>query len=306
MPKPKLHILHVENDELEADLFKNHLTQEFGEKGCDIVHVESLADALKKLKETAFNAILLDLDLNDIQGLDNVRAIKEQNPDIPIVVLSGHNDNKTALSAVRQGAQEYVIKGHSDSRVLGLAVLSSIERKSYERHLFRQANHDDLTGLPNRRMFLEYMQRWLIRASRWKRTEVIMFLDVNDFKEVNDTLGHDIGDALLEQIAARLRVGLRASDMLARYGGDEFIVHLDTDAHISRDSCVKIAEKITSLFHSPISIGGHDIQTGVSIGIAFYPEHGKNTTRLIQSADHAMYQAKKLHKDYLFCAEVIP
>ncbi len=303
MPKPKLHLLHVENDDMEAELFKQLLAKEFGVNGCSIVHVESLSEALKKLKETSFNAILLDLDLTDIQGLDNVRAIKEENPDIPIVVLSGHDDNEIALKAVRGGAQEYMVKGHSNSRMLGLAVLSSIERKTYERHLFRQANHDDLTGLPNRRMFIEYMQQWIIRASRWKRVETIMFLDVNDFKKINDTLGHDVGDTLLEQIAARLKVGLRTSDMLARYGGDEFIVHLDTDAHVSRDSCAEVARKIISLFRDPISIGGHDIQASVSIGIAFYPEHGKDTAELIQSADQAMYQAKKANKDFSFASQ---
>lgn len=304
MFKQKLHLLHVENDKLEANLFKAHLTKEFGENGCVIVHAESLSDALKKIKETAFNVILLDLDLTDIQGLDNVRAIKEENPDIPIVVLSGHDDNKLALSAVKHGAQEYVVKGHSNSRMLGLAVLSSIERKAYERHLFRQANHDELTGLPNRRMFLEYMQPWIVRAGRWKRTEAIMFLDVNNFKNVNDTLGHDMGDALLEQIADRLKVALRASDMLARYGGDEFIVHLDTDAHVSRDVCAEIAEKIVALFREPINIGGHPVQTGVSIGIAFYPEHGRHTAELIQNADRAMYRAKRTNKHYLFCEPV--
>lgn len=303
MSKPKLHLLHVENDNMEAELFRQQLTKEFGVNGCVITQVESLGAALKKLKEMSFNAILLDLNLTDIQGLDNVRAIKEENPDIPIIVLSGYDDNELALGAVRGGAQEYMIKGHSNGRMLGLAVLSSIERKAYERHLFRQANHDDLTGLPNRRMFLEYMQRWIVRASRWKRVEAIMLLDVNDFKKVNDTLGHDIGDALLEQIAARLKVGLRTSDMLARYGGDEFIVHLDTDAHASRDMCAEIARKIIALFCDPISIGGHEIQTGVSIGIAFYPEHGKDAAELIQNADRAMYQAKKAKKDFSFAGQ---
>jgi diguanylate cyclase (GGDEF)-like protein len=300
MPNPKLCLLQVENDPLDAELFRQHLTKEFGEDGCIIIHVESLSDALIKIKEMFFNAILLDLDLTDIHGIDNVRAIKEENPDVPIVVLSGYDDNAIALEAVRNGAQEYMIKGKSNSRMLGLAVLSSIERKAYERRLFQQSNYDDLTGLPNRRMFLEYMQRWIIRANRWKRIEVIMFIDVNDFKKVNDSLGHDIGDLLLEQVAARLKIGLRTSDMLARYGGDEFIVHLDTDAHVTRDNCIEIAGKINSMFGESISIGGHNIKTGVSTGIAFYPENVNDTAALIKSADQAMYQAKMANKHFSF------
>jgi diguanylate cyclase (GGDEF)-like protein len=172
-----------------------------------------------------------------------LNAIKEVNPDLPIVIFSSHHDNDIALDAVRGGAQEFVVKGEGSSRMLALSVLSSIERKRYERHLFKLANHDSLTGLPNRRMFQEYIKHWLARAERWQRTEAIMFIDVNGFKKVNDTLGHDIGDELLTQIAARLKVGLRASDMLARYAGDEFIVHLDMGATISEDTCAQLAEK---------------------------------------------------------------
>jgi diguanylate cyclase (GGDEF)-like protein len=293
MPKPLLTLLHVEDDDGDAKFVQRAFAKEFEKDGCEITRVGSLSAAIQKLKKMSFDAILLDLNLNDIKGLSNVRAIKEENAELPIVVLSGYDDNETALSAVRQGAQEYMVKGHSNSRMLGLAVLSSIERKIYERHLFKQANHDELTGLPNRRMFLEYMERGIIRANRWKRIETLMFLDVNGFKNVNDTLGHDIGDRLLEKIAARLKVGLRASDMLARYGGDEFVVHLDADAHTSKETCTHVAEKIIAMFNDPISAGNHDIRTGVSIGIAFYPEHGKDIAELIKSADHAMYQAKK-------------
>jgi diguanylate cyclase (GGDEF)-like protein len=301
MPEPKLRLLHVENDDMEAELFRQLLTKEFGEHSCDIVHVESMRDALKILKESPFNVIVLDLDLTNTQGIDNVRMIKEEDPDMPIVVLSGHDDSKIALSAIKSGAQDYVIKGHSNSRMLGLAVLSSIERKAYERRLFKQANHDELTGLPNRRMFLEHMQRWIIRANRWKHTEAIMFLDVNGFKKINDTLGHDVGDRLLEQIGSRLQAGVRASDMLARYGGDEFVIHLDLDAKVSREMCAECAEKIVSMFHEPIIIEDrHSIQTSISIGIAFYPEDGRDTAELIKNADDAMYQAKKAKKDYSF------
>jgi diguanylate cyclase (GGDEF)-like protein len=184
--------------------------------------------------------------------------------------------------------------------MLALSVLSSIERKRYERHLFRLANHDALTGLPNRRSFLEYMKRWLLRAERWQRTEAIMFMDVDGFKTVNDTLGHDFGDELLIEIAARLKIGLRASDMLARYGGDEFIVHLDMSAEIDRVSCAHLAEKISSLFDAPVHIGGKSVATGLSIGIAFYPDDGNDTAKLIQRADEAMYIAKRRQMRFAF------
>lgn len=300
MSPPNLNLLYVEDDEVIAAMFQLQLKQELGQQYCTITHVDSLGKALKAMKAIAFSAILLDLDLKDVQGQDSVRAIKEENPEIPIVVLSGHDNTEIALKAIRNGAQEYLVKGHCNSRMLGLAVLSSIERKAYERQLFNQANYDELTGLPNRRMFMDYMERWLARSSRWKRAEALFFLDVNGFKYVNDTFGHDVGDQLLQQVAQRLKNGLRTSDMLARFAGDEFVIHLDGNAHISQENCTVVAEKISSLFTPPIVIEGRSLQVGLSIGIAIYPEHGSDVEALIQRADQAMYKAKQAKMGFAF------
>ncbi len=296
----QLQLLHVEDDDGDAKFLERTFAREFDKNSYNIHRVTSLHDALGALRHSDFHAVLLDLGLNDASGLDGLNAIKEDHPDLPVVILSGSNDSDTALKAVRGGAQEYVVKAHSNSRMLALAVLSSIERKRYERHLFRLANYDVLTGLPNRRMFQDYIRRWLLRAERWKRTEAIMFMDVNGFKTVNDTLGHEVGDELLIQISARLKLGLRASDMLARYGGDEFVVHLDLGAAVDRESCGQLADKISKIFTDPIHIGGSAIATGISIGIAFYPEDGKDSMELIQRADEAMYIAKRRHEHYAF------
>ena len=293
MSNLQLKILHIEDDEGDAKALQRAFAKEFPNEGCIIIRVKSIKEALREIQKNSFNAIILDLGLEDIQGMDNVRVIKGENPELPIVVLSGHDSNAIALQAVREGAQEYVVKGYSTDRMLGLSVLYSIERKTYERQLFKQAYHDDLTGLPNRRMFTEYMQRFMIRANRRKCSETVMFMDVNGFKGVNDMFGHDVGNVLLEQIAARLKVGFRASDMVARYGGDEFIVHLDTDNQPLKEICTQLVDKISDMFAQPIKIGSHDITTSLSIGIATYPYHGKDTIELIRSADQAMYKAKK-------------
>jgi diguanylate cyclase (GGDEF)-like protein len=298
----RLQLLHVEDDDTDAKFLQRAFAQEFDRDSYQIRRVDSLHEGLRALRHAEFHAVLLDLGLNDASGLDGLNAIKEEYPDLPVVILSGYNDSDTALKAVRGGAQEYVVKAHSNSRMLALSVLSSIERKRYERHLFRLANHDALTGLPNRRMFQEYIRHWLLRAERWRRTEAIMFIDVNGFKTVNDSLGHDIGDELLIQIAARLKLGLRASDMLARYGGDEFVVHLDMGSKVDRATCAQLAEKISNLFAEPIHIAGSAVATGVSIGIAFYPHDGKDTLELIQKADEAMYVAKRRRERFAFAS----
>ncbi|WP_148301757.1 diguanylate cyclase domain-containing protein [Sneathiella glossodoripedis] len=288
-----LSLLHVEDDDGDAKEVMRSCRQEFGAQNLDLTRVVSLTEAKAALKERRFDAVLLDLNLGDASGLENVRAIKIENPDVPIVVLSGQDSTDTALEAVQYGAQEYLVKGHSNSRILGLIIRSSIERKAYERQLFRMATQDELTGLPNRRYFKEYMQQCIPRATRWNRTECILFMDVNGFKSVNDTYGHDVGDLLLKQVAASLRSGLRMSDMLARYAGDEFVAHLDTGATNAKEASVSVISNIEDQFRRAFTIDGNDIKTGLSIGVAFFPDHGRDTEALIKSADKAMYKAKQ-------------
>lgn len=295
----KLKLLHVEDDDGDARIVQRALFREF-QSECAITRVTSLHDAIDKLKGDLFDAVLLDLNLADRRGLENVRAVREQNPDLPIVVLTGEDSNDVALMAVRSGAQEYMVKDHCNSRAMGLAVLSSIERKSYERLLFRLANHDELTGLPNRRMFLEYLNRCVIRAQVWQRTEAVLFLDLNGFKSINDTHGHDAGDVLLVQAASRLKMGLRPSDMLARFGGDEFVIHLDAAAHVTRETCAEVANRISGVLAEPISIAGKDLVVGTSIGIAMYPDHATDASKLIECADLAMYESKRNHLPFAF------
>lgn len=296
-----LKILYVEDDYLAAAATILLLKEEFEQEGCSVVHVPSLSEALKAIETTRFNAVLLDLELAKTKGTFNVGAIVKASSELPIVVLTAHDSNQTALSAIRHGAQEYIVKTHMTGRSLGLAVRASIERKAYERQLFRQAHSDELTGLPNRRMFLDYMPQILARAQRRNRREAVMFMDINGFKKVNDGLGHDVGDTLLKQIATRLKASLRASDMLARVGGDEFVLHLDTETSISEEACRIVAEKLSAALAEPFMVGDYAIRSGASIGIAFYPEHGETIEELIQNADQAMYRAKKAGAGHAFC-----
>lgn len=195
-----INILHIEDDDGDAKIIHRACLKEFGRDNFSLTRVETIVQGLKKIKATCYSVILLDLNLGETAGVGNIKLIKRANPDIPIVVLSGHNDTETALHAIRAGAQEYMVKDHITNRSIGLGLLSSIARKKYERELFEQANHDQLTGLANRRAFMDHMNQWLVRAKRWERTECILFLDVNHFKSVNDTYGHQVGDKLLQNV----------------------------------------------------------------------------------------------------------
>ncbi|UHA60854.1 PAS domain S-box protein [Metabacillus litoralis] len=165
------------------------------------------------------------------------------------------------------------------------------ERKMYEAKLKYLAEHDSLTNLPNRRFFKEHLNHTLKLANRYKRKFALMFMDLDKFKQINDTLGHDVGDELLKQFSERILQNIRESDVLARLGGDEFIVLLP---EISDETEISmIAERILASLQEPWEIGQHKFNTTSSIGISLYPNDGNTTHELVKNADMALYKAKE-------------
>ncbi len=163
------------------------------------------------------------------------------------------------------------------------------------------ALHDSLTGLPNRTLFRDLVSRAIVGGRRKRGLVAVMLMDLDRFKEVNDTLGHFNGDQLLERIGARLRGAVRDGDAVGRLGGDEFAVVL-TDAK-DREAVVQAAQRILKVFEEPFVVGGLALEVQASIGIALCPENGKRVSELIQAADVAMYVAKKAHSGFEFYSE---
>ncbi len=179
----------------------------------------------------------------------------------------------------------------SEEHQLRIAVAHDItERKQMEARLERMARHDPLTDLPNRSLFLDRLQTGLTRARRENTLLSLLFIDIDGFKEVNDRYSHTMGDKLLRMIASRLTSSVRESDSVARQGGDEFLVLLNS-INVAEDS-YKVAEKIRSEIEAPYFLDGFEFHVTASIGIAHYPEHANEVLALIQHADHAMYQSK--------------
>jgi diguanylate cyclase len=162
-------------------------------------------------------------------------------------------------------------------------------RKS-EQHYFRLANYDSLTGLANRSMFLDRLERSLLQAERDRCSMALVFIDVDHFKTVNDRLGHSAGDAVLQEVAARLRACIRKADTLARLGGDEFTAILCNVKHAS--DAATVARNILDRMALPLQIEGKACHISVSLGIALYPEHATSADGLLKCADQAMYTAK--------------
>jgi diguanylate cyclase (GGDEF)-like protein len=168
--------------------------------------------------------------------------------------------------------------------------------REMEERLRYQAYHDALTDLPNRLLFTEHLSPELAQARRHSRPLAVLFLDLDHFKVINDTLGHAVGDQLIKDVAQRLRAGLRESDTVARLGGDEFSILLPELA--SPVDAAMIAEKLLRLVASPVTLAGRELSVTASIGIALHPSDGTDVESLLQSADLAMYRAKDMGRNH--------
>ncbi|MBY0464337.1 MAG: EAL domain-containing protein [Burkholderiales bacterium] len=165
------------------------------------------------------------------------------------------------------------------------------ERKKFEESLKHQATHDELTNLPNRWLFRLQLTQTLLRSARTGLRTAVLFLDLDDFKHVNDSLGHAAGDALLVQVSMRMRHALRENDLMARLGGDEFAILL-TDLS-SSDEAASVATKLLAALEAAYRVNDQDVYTGASMGLAFYPDDATDSDSLLRFADMAMYRAKE-------------
>ncbi|MBD3653200.1 diguanylate cyclase [Kangiella sp.] len=170
-------------------------------------------------------------------------------------------------------------------------ITATIERKEYEQKLHHLASHDWLTGLPNRLLFNDRLDVAIKRAKRVNEQLALLYMDLDGFKEVNDTFGHSKGDLLLSKVAIRIQACVRESDTVARMGGDEFTVLL-TELHAEGDTEL-IVDKIRQAFIEPFVLDGAEVAIGISIGIAIYPSSGEDSEALLRNADRAMYDDKR-------------
>lgn len=282
-------VLLVEDNPADARLVRE-MFLEIKASEFELVQVESLKAGLNVLESDVFDVMLLDLSLPDSQGLNAVNHILSIAPHLPIVVLSGIDDAELSLQAVQTGAQDYLVKGQGDGNLLSRALRYAIERKRTQERLTYLAQYDQLTDLPNRSLFNERLSAGLKQAQRHNRELTLMFLDLDHFKDINDTLGHSAGDKLLQDVARRLRNCVRAEDTIARLGGDEFTIIMN-EVQQRKDSAT-VAEKILDALSHPFVLEGEEVFITTSIGIASFPQSGKDPETLIRHADTALYRAK--------------
>lgn len=414
---PSQTILLIENNAGDTRLLREMLREHDSAK-TELTHVQTLEEAKAQLALRPFDVVLLDLSLSDSDGLESVRRAHAAAPNSALVVLTGREDEDFAARALKDGAQDYLIKGQIDARSLRRSLRYAIERNAMEAVLFDEkeraqvtlncigdgvactdsagnvtflnvvaeklagwelkdvegkpfakvlhfldaasrevtnptqtktldahlplnavlvsrsgfetavdgsiapirdrsgqvmgavivfrdvgaaratqqemahsAQHDYLTGLPNRILFRERAGQAIALAARHNKKAAVLFLDLDGFKSINDTLGHAVGDKLLQSVATRLLECTRVVDTVSRQGGDEFVVLL-SELNDPEDAAIA-ARRMLEHIASPHPIDEQGLSVTTSIGVSVYPEDGRDPETLIQNADTAMYQAKK-------------
>jgi diguanylate cyclase (GGDEF)-like protein/PAS domain S-box-containing protein len=421
LPKKSImRVLLIEDNLGDAGLLRRMLEDE-GSNNAELILVNSMGEAETRLAQDTFDIVLLDPGLPDTQGLQSIRRIHAVAPRLPLVVLTGFDDDTLAAQALREGAQDLLIKGRIEGRGLLLALRYAIERNAMEESLFAEkeraqvtlnsigdavvctdssgnitflnlvaenlsgwsrqealgrpmpevlrildaqtheaipnrvavvqrnrtehlpsncvlrhrdgrdipiedsvspihdrqgqvcgavivfrdvtvaralemekihsAEHDFLSGLPNRKLLKDRIDFAIALARRHMKKLAVLFLDLDGFKQVNDSLGHLVGDKLLQSVASRLTECVRGTDTVSRLGGDEFVVLL-SEVELAEDAAVS-ATRMLEAIAAAHSIDQNDIHVSTSIGVSIYPEDGIDAESLIKCADTAMYQAKE-------------
>lgn len=292
-----LRLLLVDDDEVDRKAVVRALKQP--SLSLEILQCATASEGLRLAATEHFDAILLDYRLPDQDGIEVLHALRSGRFEgVAVIMLSRQEDPVIAENCLEAGAQDYLLKDEVNGRRLTRAVMQARQRYLMEEAL--RASHeelrilserDSLTGLANRRGFEIALNGALDRAKRGQGGLAVLLLDLDDFKSINDTLGHSIGDDLLVEIARRMRLVVRNDDFLCRLGGDEFVV---VARNLERDEqAALLGDRLIGAFREPIMLSSLELVVTSSIGVAVLGDSSESATDLLKHADVAMYRAKR-------------
>ncbi|HOW58810.1 MAG TPA: diguanylate cyclase [Candidatus Omnitrophota bacterium] len=295
-------MLLVEDDPDYTNLLKLNLLSE-KQPSFEVEVATNLGSALQILCEKKFDLILLDLGLPDSNGIATFEKLASVIKDVPFVILSGMDDDALALEAVKRGAQDYVVKGNVDRKVLFRILNYAIERhhqkKQFEelnKRLEQLSSLDPLTQLLNRRGLQRVLSRELQVSAREGSNLVVILLDLDNFKPINDSFGHAVGDIVLQEIAKILKNTIRLEDYVSRIGGDEFIILLpDTRSAEAARFCERLRLAISRT--PAMSLSGQEIRITASFGVINVTKRNLSIEELLEQTHGALAKSKRLGKN---------
>ena len=296
-------ILIIDDDEQIRSLLKTLLDGRF-----DCVDVGSAEEALSVLGTMSFNLVISDIQMGGLSGLDLVPRVLERAPETVVVMISGQQTIESAIEAMRVGAFDYVTKPLDIRHVeaaIGRALEHQrllLEKRKYENHLeelVRErtariehlAFYDALTDLPNRALLTDRFEQALASPSPSQRQVGLLLIALDQLKKINDTLGHEVGDLLLQHVATHLRAQLRDGDTLARSGEDEFALLLTRVK--STEQLADVWQQVSETISAPFSIDGNEVYITASSGISLFPNDGSDSATIMKNASAALFRAKQ-------------
>jgi diguanylate cyclase (GGDEF)-like protein len=288
----ELPLLLLAADEAEAARVRASLEEAL--PGVEVHLAATPDEALELLSQSSFRTGVVDLDPTPGGGLASIHRLRRAHGDLPLVALGALDDEELRLRAMGAGAQDYLSKAALCGYVLRQSLRYALERKRTEEKLAYLAHRDPLSGLFNRRLFRERLELAVREAAGRGSSLAVILLDVDRFKTVNDSLGHGIGDRLLEIVAARIRDNVKDGDVVARLGGDEFAVLVE---NVGGEEALDAARRLLEALVPPARLGDYEIVVTASIGICLYPDHGETAEEILQRAGKAMYRAKLNGRD---------
>ncbi len=295
-------VLLVSDHDADAELIRALLESAVADPAFRFARMHSLSQAFETLERNEVDVLLIDVGEGGSRELAAASQARVRAPLVPVVLLVDTDDETLALRAVEVGARGYLLKSAISPGSLTWSIHHAIRNQrmfvelSIARERARQlASYDQLTGLANRTLFQDRLEQAVASARRNRDRLAVLFFDIDDFKQINDSLGHLAGDALLRLIGQRIGSCLRKSDTGARLGGDEFAIlltHLEDE-----DDATRIAQKVLALIREPLSSEAGSPSISASIGIAMFPGDANDTEGLLKKSDAAMYQAKAAGRD---------
>lgn len=302
-------VLLVEDDKKDAQLISNHLKK----MPIHLQIVRTGSEALKKLQYEKIDLLLLDLILPDIDGISICRKVKnnEKTMSVQVVIVTTLDDLKVKIRGIEEGADDFLLKPLNCDEIKA-RVKALLKKKAFIDKLNNRADvalkaaiTDKLTGLHNYAFFRHFIGLEIKRSLRHENKMALLMIDVDNFKQFNDTYGHPEGDRALHILGRLIKESVRDVDLAARYGGEEFVVVLPYSGWQSgKQVADRLLEKINSQRITVEDSSSEPIRLSVSIGLAVFPDNGMTAESIINAADTALYHAKNCGKNRTCCAEV--
>ncbi len=286
------------------------LTEVLQEEGYKVVKAGDGMEGLEVFQSETPDLVITDVKMPRKDGLEVLKGIKDSGSDVDVIILTGHSDEATAIECLRSGAYDYLLKPVEDVEVLLTAVNRAIHKRNLEiknkrliEQLEEMAIRDSLTGLYNFRQLQAFLDDELIRSERYGHAFCLLVIDIDHFKAINDTHGHQFGDHVLKKLGEIMSKACRSTDRVFRYGGEEFVIIMPETGD---DEAVVAVHRLMDAVRSHTFVSDEQrAKITVSIGGASFPFQSIDKVGLIKLADQALYRAKEMGRNRFILKEVI-